>query len=105
MAAQSKTNPVNDNIEAAAERVAELNEKTAERVTEFNEKALENGKKAGVAYLDSYEKAVVAARRRLREGRLRHPKIDWLSSVAVSQADFAREVTKAYTTAARELVR
>ena len=31
-------------------------------------------------------------------------KIDWLSTVAAAQADFAREVTKAYTSAARELV-
>ena len=45
-----------------------------------------------VQLADGYEKAANAT------------KIEWLSTVAATQADFAREVTKAYTSAARELV-
>jgi hypothetical protein len=92
MATTQKTNPITENIENAAERVAEL-----------NEKALENGKKAGAAYLDSYEKAVVQFADGY-EKAAQATRIDWVSTVAATQADFAREVTKAYTSAARELV-
>ena len=44
MATQTKTTPVTESIDAAAERVAEL-----------NEKAVANGKKASAAILDTYE--------------------------------------------------
>ena len=49
MATQTKTDPITESVETAAERVAEL-----------NEKAVANGKKAGAAYLSSYEKAVLS---------------------------------------------
>ena len=45
-----------------------------------------------IALVDSYEKAAGATR------------LDWVSTVATAQADFTREVTNAYTSAARELV-
>ena len=86
--AQSKTDPI---------------ETATARVTEFNEKAIENGKTAGAAYLDSYEKAVVQIADGYEKAATAS-KIEWLSTVAATQADFAREVTKAYTGAARELV-
>ena len=54
MATQTKTT---DSIDTTAEKVAEFNEKATAKVTEFNEKAAENSRKAGAAYLDSYEKA------------------------------------------------
>jgi len=41
---------------------------------------------------DSYERAVGAT------------KVDWAADLATAQADFTREVTKAYASAARELV-
>ena len=81
MATQTKTDPITESVETAAERVAEL-----------NEKAVANGKKAGAAYLSSYEKAAGAT------------KVEWLATVATAQADFTRDVTKAYAGAARELV-
>ena len=92
-ATQTKsTNPVTDSLEGAAERVLE-----------FNEKALENGKKAQAAYLTSYEKAVVQIADSY-EKAAGATNIEWITTVASSQADFAREVTKAYTRAARDLV-
>ena len=78
-------------------------ENATERVAEFNEKAPENGKKAGAAYLDSYEKAVASSPTATRRPPAR-PRSSGCSTVAATQADFAREVTKAYTSAARELV-
>jgi hypothetical protein len=92
MATQTKDNPVIESVETAAERVAEL-----------NEKAVTNGKKAGTAYLNSYEKAVLSFADSY-EKAAGATKVEWLAGVATAQADFAREVTKAYTGAARDLV-
>ena len=86
--AQSKTDPI---------------ETATAKVTEFNEKAIENSKTAGAAYLDSYEKAITQITDGF-EKAAGATKIEWLATVAATQADFTREITKAYTGAARELV-
>jgi hypothetical protein len=92
MATQSKTSPVTESIDAATERVVELNEKT-----------VANGKKAGAAILDTYEKTIVSFTESY-EKAAGSTKVDWIASAAAAQADFTREVAKAYTSAARDLV-
>jgi hypothetical protein len=92
MATQTKSNPVTESVEHAAERVAEL-----------NEKAVANSRKAGAAYLDTYEKTVLSLADSY-EKAAGATKVDWLASVATAQADLTRELTKAYTSAAREFV-
>jgi hypothetical protein len=92
MASQSKSTPVTESIDAVTERVAEL-----------NEKAVANGKKTGAAILDTYEKAVVSFTESY-EKAAGTTKVDWIVSTAAAQADFTRELAKAYTSAARELV-
>ncbi len=92
MATQTKTNPIAESVEAATERVVELNEKAAA-----------NGRKAGLAYLTSYEKAV-AQLTDSYEKAAGATKLDWVATAATAQADFTREATKAYTSAVRELV-
>jgi hypothetical protein len=92
MATQDKSQPAGDTIETAAERLAELNEKAAA-----------NSRKATTAYLTSYENAVVSLADTY-EKAAGASRVEWVSSVASVQADFTRELTKAYTAAARELV-
>jgi 3-methyladenine DNA glycosylase AlkD len=92
MPTQSKANPVTESIDAASERVVEL-----------NEKAVANGKKAGAAALDSYEKAVVSVTESY-EKAAGATKVDWIVSAATAQADLTRELVKTYTSAAREFV-
>ena len=92
MATQTKSSPVTESIDAAAERAAAL-----------NEKAVANGKKAGAAILDTYEKTVVSFTDSY-EKAAGTTKVDWIVSTAAAQADFTREIAKAYTSAARELV-
>jgi hypothetical protein len=75
----------------------------ASPVTDFTEKATANGKKAGAAYLDSYEKAVLTLADTY-EKAASATKVDWIETLASTQAGFAREVTKAYTAAARDAV-
>ena len=45
-----------------------------------------------LALADSYQRAAGAT------------KVDWIAEVASTQADFTREVTKAYTSTVRDLV-
>ena len=78
-------------------------ETKANPVTDFSERAVTNGKKAGAAYLDSYEKAALSLADSY-EKAAESTKVDWVSTLAAAQAGFTREVTKAYTSAARELV-
>ena len=92
MPTQTKTDPVTESVETAAERVAEL-----------NEKAVVNGKRAGAAYLSSYEKAVLSLADSY-EKAAGATKVEWIANLATAQADFSREVTKAYTSAARDFV-
>lgn len=91
-AAETKSNPIADSVATATGRL-----------TEFNERAAANGRKAGAAYLDSYEKAVLSLADSY-EKTAEATKVDWLTTLASAQADFTREVTKAYTGAAREFV-
>lgn len=92
MATQTKSNPVTDTLETATERFAELNEKAAA-----------NSRKASAAYLSSYENAVVSLADSY-EKAAGASRVEWVNTVAAAQADFTREITKAYTAAAREFV-
>lgn len=92
MATQTKSDPIIDSVEAAAERVADL-----------HEKSVASSKKASDAYLSSYEKAVVALADTY-EKATGATKIEWLASVGSLQASATRELTRAYTTTVREFV-
>ena len=75
-----------------------------EQVLELNEQFLTSARKAGNAYLDSYEKAVDRAiDLELKLAGLGRQ--EWLKSVIEAQADIAREITSSYTTAARGLLK
>jgi len=91
MATQSKTS-ITDTLEGAATRVEEINERTAEK-----------GRKASIAYLNTYEKAVVSLADSY-EKAVGATKIEWLTNVAAKQAKATRDVTKAYTAVGRDLV-
>ena len=91
MTTQSKTS-ITDKFEGAATRVEEINERTAEM-----------GRKASLAYLNTYEKAVVSLADSY-EKALGATKIDWLTNVAAKQAKATRDVTKTYTAVGRDLV-
>lgn len=92
MSAKTTSNPISDSIESATEKVAAL-----------SEKAVENGKKSSSVLLDSYEKAAVALADSYVKAA-RSTNVEWISTIAGGQADFAREFAKSYTSAARTLV-
>ena len=75
-----------------------------ERVTELNEQFLDAARKAGVQYLDSYEKAVdrtIEFERKVAGATQQ----EWLKGLIDAQIDLTHEFAGAYTKAARGLLK
>jgi hypothetical protein len=81
------------NVEAAAERIREL-----------NERIVESGKKAGKVYLDLYEKTLHSIAD-YQEKVGKESQMDWVTTIANAQANFTRELADAYTSSARQLLK
>ena len=79
-------------------------EAVAQRVRKLNERIIEAGKEAGEATLSSYEKALKAIASTLERGPGKSD-IEWISSLATTQAKFIRDVTNAWTSAARGMLK
>jgi len=79
-------------------------EAAAQRVRKLNERIIEAGKEAGETTLTSYEKALKAIAATI-ERRADSTEIDWISNLATAQAKFIRDVTDAWTKAAREMLK
>jgi hypothetical protein len=75
-----------------------------ERAGEAQEQFAAAARKAGKAYLDSYEKVVDRATE-LQLKLAESTQQDWVKSIAETQADFARELTNTYTSTARTLLK
>jgi hypothetical protein len=75
-----------------------------ERAGEAQEQFSAAARKAGNAYLDSYEKVVDRAIE-LELKLAGTTQQDWIKSIAETQADFARELASTYTSTARTLLK
>jgi hypothetical protein len=95
MATQTKRNTAtaDQNIEAAADRIREL-----------NDRIIESGKKAGNVYLDAYEKTLHSIAD-FQEKFGNESQNEWVNTMSKAQARFTRELTDAYTSSARELLK
>jgi hypothetical protein len=84
---------------SASSAEAEL-EAAAKRLRKLNERIIKAGTKPGETVLASYEKALKAIAGTLERGPASSD-IDWISNLATTQAKFIRDVTAAWTSAAR----
>jgi hypothetical protein len=75
-----------------------------ERIRELNERIIDSSRKAGKAYLDSYEK-VLNSIADFEERVGKASQIDWVSAITQAQADFTREVAGIYAGSARDLLK
>lgn len=75
-----------------------------ERAGEAQEQFVAAARKAGNAYLDSYEKAVDRAIE-LELKLAGTTQQDWIKSIAETQADFTRELAGTYTSTARSFLK
>jgi hypothetical protein len=79
-------------------------EAAAERVRKLNERIIEAGKQTGETTLSAYEKALKAMASAVERGP-GSSDIDWISHLATTQAKFIRDVTDAWTAAARKVLK
>jgi hypothetical protein len=73
----------------------------AQRVRNLNERIISAGKEAGESTLSSYESALKAIAGAIEKGP-GSSEVEWISNLATAQAKFIRDVTTAWTKAARE---
>ena len=92
MPAQTKSDPITESVDAAAERVADIHEKSVATTKKASEAYLSSYEQAVLALADTYEKATGAT------------KIEWVASIGSLQADATREFARAYTSTVREFV-
>ena len=79
-------------------------EQVSERVREYNDKAVDAGKKLSGTFVDTYEKYALTladASQKAAEAT----NVEWISAAASAQAGMTRELTTAYASAARELLK
>lgn len=79
-------------------------EAIAQRVRHLNERIIEAGKNAGEGALTSYEKALKMFAGTLERGP-GSSDVEWISNLATAQAKFIRDVTQAWTKAARDMLK
>ena len=89
----------------AEAKAAEPDVKAAEaRIRELNERIIDAGKRAGRGTLDIYESTLKTVSDSLERGP-GSSDIEWVSSIATAQANFLRDLTKAWTSAARKALK
>jgi hypothetical protein len=79
-------------------------EAAKERIRELNERILEASRKAGNTYVDAYEKtlnAIADFQERVGEAS----PVEWVTTMANTQADLLRNFAEAYTDAARKALK
>ena len=99
--ASSRSTGARSNGAAAADPRLEA---VAQRVRKLNERIIEESKSAGEATLTAYEKALKAIAGSLERGPGKSD-VEWVSSLATTQAKWIRDVTTAWTSAARGMLK
>jgi predicted RNA-binding Zn ribbon-like protein len=79
-------------------------EEAVQRIRELTERFLESAKAAGNQTLDAYEKALQSLVD-FQEKAAGATQLDWVSSIAQAHAKFIQEVSNAYVSAAREMLK
>ena len=96
MTTTTTTDRVNDFAEGFGEATG--------RYRAINEKLVESGKKTANAALDGYEKTV-ASYVDFRQQLAETTQLDWVSTVVKAQNDFITEVSAAYASAVRDVLK
>lgn len=79
-------------------------DETVRRIKELSDKALDASKQNGVAWLDAYEK-MLDSFLKLQSQAAQGTNVEWVSAIANTQADFVRDISRAYLGAVREQLR
>jgi hypothetical protein len=77
---------------------------TAERIRQLNEEILAFGKQAGTSFLEAYE-ATLKGFAEYQDKVADTAQVEWVSSIARAQANFTREIARAYAATARDMMK
>jgi hypothetical protein len=98
------TEPTSDPTRDATAATAAAIDQVAERIRELTEQFIEAAKKAGNVTMDAYERSL--------QGLVDFEKqaagasqLDWVSSIAQAHAKFVQDVSSAYVSAARDMLK
>jgi hypothetical protein len=88
----------------AAAQMSAASDEAVQRIRDLTERFIDAAKKAGNQSLDAYEQSL----RNLVEFEERAAgasQLDWVSSIAAAHAKFVQDVSSAYVSAAREMLK
>ncbi len=77
---------------------------TTDRVQQLTEQVLEAGRRAGLSYLDAYD-ATARTVADYQERLAGASQVEWVASAVRAQANLTREVSRVYTSTARDLLK
>jgi hypothetical protein len=101
---RSRTAQASEAASGAAAAADARIEAAAERLRKLNERIIEASKSAGEGTLTNYEKALKTIASTIERGP-GSSDIEWISSLATAQAKFIRDLTAAWTKAARDMIK
>jgi len=76
-------------------------DEAARRVKELSDRLIELTKKNGISWLEAYEK-ILNRMMQLQERAAADTQIEWINTLAATNADFMREMSAVYFQTARE---
>jgi hypothetical protein len=76
-------------------------EQATERVRELSERMIEQARQSGLSWLEAYEK-VLGSMLRLQQQAAQGTNVEWVATLAGTQADFVREMSKVYLDTVRQ---
>lgn len=79
-------------------------DEAAQRIRELTERFIDAAKSAGNASLDAYEQSLRGLLE-FQEKAATASQLDWVSNIATAHAKFVQDVSNAYISAAREMMR
>lgn len=94
------TEPTSDPARDAAAAI----DQAAERIRELTEQFIDAAKKAGNVTLDAYERSLQSLVE-FEQHAAGASQLDWVSSIAQAHAKFVQDVSSAYVSAAREMLK
>ena len=97
----AKTRSASSSARAASASTSDPLEAAGQRIRKLNERIIEAGKGASEVTLTSYEKALKMIATSIERGPGKSD-VEWVSTLATAQAKFIRDLTSAWTSAARE---
>jgi len=88
----------------ATAKLAAANEEATQRIRELTERFIEAAKAAGNQSLDAYEQSLRSLVE-FEERTAGASQLDWVSSIAAAHAKFVQDVSAAYVSAARNMLK